>query len=85
MAEASDLLARALSAIGDSARQVANGILAAYTGRTKEEDWALTPAELLHALDDMLMGTAAVVEFPATVSGGTPPEPHTGPSPIPHL
>lgn len=48
-----DLLTRTLAALGASAQKLANSLLAAYSGRTEDEDWALTPAALVQLLDRM--------------------------------
>ena len=57
--DAADFLRSALSALGSSAKKVANSILAAYTGRVQEEDYALTPDALLAVLDRITAEDAA--------------------------
>lgn len=83
--EAQALLARALSALRSSVQQMANSILAAYTGRTDEEDQALTPGALLAVLDDILSESRQTVEYPAALSSGPPDRGQLNPSAPPLL
>lgn len=66
----------ALAALGSSAQQVANGLLAAYTGKVSEEDWALTPEALLAVLDRIANEDAYTVEYPCMLAAAPPS--HTG-------
>lgn len=49
--DALDMLCRAAAAVGGAARDIANGVLASYTGRCRDEDYVLAPADILAVLD----------------------------------
>lgn len=71
--EAEVWLTETLSALGSAAQQMANSLLAAYTGRVGEEEFALTPAAIVAALDEILSDSRLTQEYPAIVSSGPPP------------
>lgn len=72
LTEADQWLTRTLSALAGAANQVANSLLAAYTGRAGQRDLALTPAEIVAALEELLSDTRLTLAYPAAISGEPP-------------